>query len=80
MNNIVLSRIQRFLQKDPTLPTVCLAKWFYVDVTTKCDCINTCKFTKIKTRKQWIKHANDNYEKILLKNNIKYNNTACSTK
>ena len=51
----------RFINNDPSLPKLCNSKWFYNDIRNKCDCIDTCKFSHLKTRKQWIEYANNEY-------------------
>ena len=74
INKILISRIQRVLKYDPHIPLWCNSKWFYVDITEKCDCIDTCKYNHLNSRQEWSKHADDNYKYQIEVNKKKYNN------
>lgn len=72
INNILITRLSRMLKKDIP-PRMCNSKWFYVDITEKCECKTKCKFDNLKSKSDWENHANKNYQE-LLKNNVKFQN------
>jgi hypothetical protein len=63
INFNTISRINRYIINDKTLPFKCFSKWWYNDITEKCKCNYICKYTNF-TKQDFIKNAENNYKKL----------------
>ena len=59
-NRLNITRWNRIINADSTIPLYCKSKWWYNDVFESCDCKNVCKYSKF-TKEDWKKYANKCY-------------------
>ena len=65
-NKINVTRIVRYIDIDSSLPTKCYSRWFYMDVTEKCDCDKICKYKNF-TKQDFIDYADKCYNDLKIK-------------
>ena len=59
---ILISRFERLLNNDVSLPKHCYNKWFFNDVEIKCNCIEKCIYRKF-TIPNWFDYSDAMYVK-----------------
>ena len=67
INSLMISRVMRLMRNDPHLPSPCYQQWWYADVTEKCTCDHSCKYSHM-TKKEWEELAENSYKKLCEEN------------
>ena len=73
INKLNISRLHRIITSDASVPLHCKAKWWYTDVSEKCNCKNNCKFSYY-TKDDWVKYANNCYLNLCIKDSLEKKN------
>ena len=70
LNRLNISRWNRIINLDSSIPLNCKSKWWYNDVFESCDCKIVCKYSKF-TKEDWVNYANTCYAESCIKSSLK---------